>query len=98
MTEAASAGMTDVAGAGMTERGRGYLAALRTKLRPRLPRAPLPHGNEGGGRAGLRAELSEIPAASAGMTEAASAGMTEAASAGMTDVAGAGMTERQARV
>ena len=34
---------------------------------------------EGGSRTGLRAELGEIPAASAGMTEVGSAGATEGA-------------------
>ena len=46
-----------------------------------------------GAGAGLRAELGEIPAASAGMTNLARAGMTELASAGGTGSRGAGVTE-----
>ena len=52
----------------MTERGRGYLAALRAK--PVLA-SPAPHSRTAMKEEAVRgsAELSEIPAASAGMTE-----------------------------
>ena len=47
---------------------------------------------------GVRAELGEIPAASAGMTELLRAVMTELACVGMTDLARVGMTDLFARV
>ncbi len=69
------AGMTEVASAGISPRCAP--SPRLPRLRASAIRAP-PGGWGGAGcGAGLRAELSEIPAASAGMTEKESAGVAE---------------------
>ena len=100
VAEVASAGMAEAAGAGVAE-AAGAGISPRCAPSPRLPRhrasaiRALPDGWGGVGcGAGLRAELSEIPAASAGMTEKGRAGMAEVAGAGVAAVGGAGAKAR----